>query len=68
VLLILSALMGFASISTDLYLPAIPAMAQSLGAGHGMMEWTVSAYLIGFSLSQLLWGPFGDRYGRRLAA
>ena len=30
------------------------------------MAWTVSGYLIGFSLSQLLWGPIGDRHGRRL--
>ncbi|RYX86126.1 Bcr/CflA family efflux MFS transporter [bacterium] len=66
VLAILSALMGFASISTDLYLPAMPAMGQSLGAGKGMIEWTVSGYLIGFSLGQLLWGPISDRLGRRL--
>ncbi len=66
VLAILSALMGFGSISTDLYLPAMPAMGPDLAAGTGVMEWTVSGYLIGFSLGQLLWGPIGDRLGRRL--
>lgn len=66
VLLLLSALMGFGSISTDLYLPAMPLMGQSLGADMGTMEWTISGYLIGFSLGQLLWGPLGDRLGRRL--
>jgi DHA1 family bicyclomycin/chloramphenicol resistance-like MFS transporter len=65
VLAILSALMGFASISTDLYLPAMPAMGKSLHADAGQIEWTVSGYLVGFSLGQLLWGPIGDRYGRR---
>lgn len=65
VLAILSALMGFASISTDLYLPAMPAMGRALGAGAGAVEWTVSGYLIGFCLGQLFWGPVGDRYGRR---
>src|SRR3954453_13499024 len=65
VLAILSALMGFASISTDLYLPAMPAMGRALGADAGTVELTVSGYLIGFSLGQLLWGPVGDRYGRR---
>jgi len=30
------------------------------------MELTISGYLIGFSLGQLLWGPIGDRYGRRM--
>jgi DHA1 family bicyclomycin/chloramphenicol resistance-like MFS transporter len=66
VLLILSALMGFASISTDLYLPAMPAIGRSLGAETGTVEWTISSYLIGFSLGQLVWGPIGDRLGRRL--
>src|SRR5436189_4983449 len=66
VLAILSALMGFASISTDLYLPAMPTMGAALRANAGAVEWTVSGYLIGFSLGQLLWGPIGDRCGRRL--
>lgn len=65
VLGILSALMGFASISTDVYLPAMPAIGLGLKAAHGMMEWTVSGYLIGFSFGQLLWGVLSDRYGRR---
>ncbi len=34
-------------------------------AGTGMIEWTISGYLIGFSLGQLLWGIISDRYGRR---
>lgn len=67
VLAVLSLLMGFASISTDLYLPAMPAMSRSLQASAGMVEWTISGYLIGFSSGQLLWGPISDRYGRRLA-
>ncbi|WP_173861308.1 MULTISPECIES: Bcr/CflA family multidrug efflux MFS transporter [unclassified Pseudomonas] len=66
ILATLSALMAFASISTDLYLPAMPAMAKSLHANAGQLELTISGYLIGFSLGQLLWGPVGDRYGRRL--
>ena len=49
VLAILSALMGFASISTDLYLPAMPTMGRALRADAGMVEWTISGYLIGFS-------------------
>jgi MFS transporter, DHA1 family, multidrug resistance protein len=66
VLVVLSGLMAFASISTDLYLPAMPAMAASLQGREGAMEWTVSAYLVGFSAGQLFWGPVGDRLGRRL--
>lgn len=66
VLAILSTLMGFASISTDFYLPAMPAMTHALGASAGLIEWTVSGYLVGFSLGQLVWGPVSDRWGRRL--
>jgi DHA1 family bicyclomycin/chloramphenicol resistance-like MFS transporter len=66
VLLILSALLAFASISTDLYLPAMPVMAASLHADSGTMELTISGYLSGFSVGQLFWGPFSDRFGRRL--
>ncbi|WP_268810814.1 multidrug effflux MFS transporter [Caballeronia sordidicola] len=65
-LAILSVLMAFASISTDLYLPALPAMAIALRANAGTVELTISGYLVGFSLGQLLWGPLSDRYGRRL--
>jgi DHA1 family bicyclomycin/chloramphenicol resistance-like MFS transporter len=66
VLAVLAVLMGFASISTDFYLPAMPAMANALGASHGMVEFTITGYLVGFSLGQLFWGPVSDRYGRRL--
>lgn len=67
VLAVLSLLMGFASISTDLYLPAMPEMSRSLGTDAGMLELTISGYLVGFSVGQLLWGPLSDRYGRRPA-
>ena len=63
---ILSTLMAFASISTDMYLPAMPQMAHALGASAGRLEWTISGYLVGFCLGQLAWGPLSDRLGRRL--
>ena len=65
VLVILSLLMGFASISTDLFLPAIPTIAAALRADVGTVELTISSYLLGFSLGQLVWGPISDRHGRR---
>ena len=65
-LLILSVLMAFSSISTDIYLPALPAMGTELHAGVGAMEFTLSGYLIGFSLGQFFWGPLSDRIGRRM--
>ena len=66
VLAILSVLLAFAALSTDVYLPALPTMATQLHSDQGAMSWTLSGYLIGFSFGQLLWGPIGDRYGRRL--
>lgn len=66
VMVVLGLLMGYAAISNDLYLPAMPAMSRSLGTGSGVMAWTLSGYLIGFSLGQLVWGPIGDRFGRRV--
>ena len=63
--LLLSLLLGFASISTDLYLPALPAMGRSLGAAQGTLELTVSGYLLGFAIGQLFWGPLSDRFGRK---
>jgi DHA1 family bicyclomycin/chloramphenicol resistance-like MFS transporter len=64
-LAILGLLLGFASISTDLFLPALPSMAASLRAAPGTLALTISGYLAGFSAGQLLWGPIGDRFGRR---
>lgn len=60
---ILSALMAFTSLSTDIYLPAMPTMARDL---HGNVELTITGFLIGFCVAQLIWGPLSDRLGRRL--
>ncbi len=61
-LLILSALMAVTSLSTDIYLPAMPVMAKDL---QGDAELTITGFLIGFCIAQLIWGPISDRYGRR---
>ena len=65
-MLILSALMSFGSISTDVYLPALPTISRELHATGASIELTLSAFLVGFSAGQLLWGPVSDRRGRRL--
>ncbi|MEO3988673.1 multidrug effflux MFS transporter [Pseudocitrobacter cyperus] len=61
-IMILSALMAFTSLSTDIYLPAMPIMAKEL---QGDAELTITGFLIGFCLAQLIWGPVSDRFGRR---
>lgn len=60
-LIILSAFMAFTSLSTDIYLPAMPSMEKSLG---GSVELTVTGFVIGFAIAQLIWGPISDRIGR----
>jgi len=58
----LGSLMAFTSLSTDMYLPALPEMQKDL---HGNMELTITGFLIGFSLAQIFWGPISDRFGRK---
>ncbi|SLN70360.1 Bicyclomycin resistance protein [Aquimixticola soesokkakensis] len=64
-LTVLASLLAFASISTDLFLPALPRMAKALDAREGQIELVVSTYLLGFGLGQLFWGPLSDRIGRK---
>jgi DHA1 family bicyclomycin/chloramphenicol resistance-like MFS transporter len=66
ILLVLSALMSFSSIATDMYLPALPTLVADLHTDIARVELTISCFLAGFSLGQLFWGPLGDRYGRRM--
>ncbi|WP_061708147.1 multidrug effflux MFS transporter [Pseudenterobacter timonensis] len=62
-ILILSALMAFTSLSTDIYLPAMPRMSADL---QGNAELTITGFLIGFAIAQLIWGPISDHLGRRI--
>jgi DHA1 family bicyclomycin/chloramphenicol resistance-like MFS transporter len=61
--IILSALMAITSLSTDIYLPAMPVMSAEL---HGNVELTITGFLIGFAIAQLIWGPISDHFGRKL--
>jgi DHA1 family bicyclomycin/chloramphenicol resistance-like MFS transporter len=65
IVLSLSLLLGLQPITTDLYLPALPALRQELGAGMAQTQLTLTALLLAFGLSQLVWGPLSDRFGRR---
>lgn len=63
--LVLGALSAFAPISVDLYLPAFPALARHFETSLGSVQLSLSTYLLGLALGQVLWGWLADRYGRR---
>lgn len=52
-------------VSTDLYVPALPQLAAELATTPARVQWTLSSYLIGFAIGQLVYGPLSDKYGRR---
>jgi DHA1 family bicyclomycin/chloramphenicol resistance-like MFS transporter len=64
VILGLMALIG--PFSIDMYLPALPAIAENLGTTTSATQMTLMAYFAAFSVSQIVYGPVSDRYGRRL--
>ena len=51
--------------SSDIYLPSLPSIVQSLHATHSEVKLTITLYLLGFCLSQLMYGPLSDAFGRR---
>src|SRR6476646_2099760 len=65
IVLILATLLGIQPVTTDLYLPALPALTTGFGAPMSQAQLTLSALLLAFGLSQLIWGPLSDRFGRR---
>jgi len=65
IILMLSLLLGLQPITTDLYLPALPALTTGFGAPMAQAQLTLSALLLAFGVSQLVWGPLSDRFGRR---
>ena len=64
-ILVLAALLSIQPVTTDLYLPALPALTRSLDAPMAAAQLTLSGLLLAFGCSQMVWGPLSDRFGRR---
>lgn len=62
---LLTVMVGFGPLATDMYLPSLPAMARSFDTTTGQVQLTLSGFLVGFAFAQLLMGPLADRFGRR---
>ncbi len=62
---LLAALSAIGPLTTDMYLPSLPDIARNLHASTAQVQFTISAYLIGFALGQIFYGPVSDRHGRK---
>jgi DHA1 family bicyclomycin/chloramphenicol resistance-like MFS transporter len=64
-LLLLGGLGSLPPLAIDMSLPALAAMAADFRVSVAATGWTLSLFLAGFSVAQLLFGPMSERFGRR---
>lgn len=64
-IIVLGCLNGLMPFSTDLYLPAFPAMAENLGTNAGLITLSMSTFFAGACVGQFFNGPLLDRFGRK---
>lgn len=62
---LLALLTALGPLSTDMYLPSLPALTRALGASPAGGQLTLSAFLFGFAAGQIVYGPLADRFGRK---
>lgn len=63
--LYLGILSTFSLLTFDLYQPALPAITEYFNTSHALGQLTLSLFFFVFGLSQLIWGPLIDHFGRR---
>ncbi|HWM45752.1 MAG TPA: multidrug effflux MFS transporter [Xanthobacteraceae bacterium] len=62
---LLAFLTSFGPLSVDLFLPSMPAIGRAFDAPESQVQLTISLYLVGYAIGQLLYGPLSDRFGRK---
>jgi DHA1 family bicyclomycin/chloramphenicol resistance-like MFS transporter len=62
---IIVALSAIAPLSTDMFLPSLPTLAERFRASDATVQLAITFFLVSFAASQLVYGPASDRYGRR---
>ncbi|MCJ1715479.1 multidrug effflux MFS transporter [Curtobacterium sp. VKM Ac-2922] len=61
----LALIVGVSPFATDMYIPALPAIARDLGTTPSAVQLSLTAFLVAFAVGQLLVGPVSDGIGRR---
>src|SRR6185369_4020565 len=64
-ILILGALVALGPLTIDMYLPALPKIADDLSVSSSVAQLTLTGTLAGLALGQLIIGPLSDSLGRR---
>jgi MFS transporter, DHA1 family, multidrug resistance protein len=62
---LLALLTALGPFSVDMYLASLPDIGRSLSASPAAVQLTLSVYLIGYAVGQVLYGPLSDRFGRK---
>ena len=65
IVFILGLLAMLMPLSIDMYLPALPVISEQFGVPAGSAQMTLSTYILGFAVGQLLYGPMADSIGRK---
>jgi len=65
IVFILGLLAMLMPLSIDMYLPALPVISEQFGVPAGSTQMTLSTYILGFAVGQLLYGPMADSIGRK---
>ncbi|CAH5666661.1 Bicyclomycin resistance protein, partial [Enterobacter cloacae] len=65
IVFILGLLAMLMPLSIDMYLPALPVISAQFGVPAGSAQMTLSTYILGFAIGQLLYGPMADSLGRK---
>lgn len=63
---LIAMMMALNALAIDSMLPALPAIGDALGVvTENSRQWVITAYLLGFGVTQVIYGPLADRYGRK---
>jgi len=62
---LLASVMALSPLAIDMYLPAMPVLAEYLSTDMPMVQNSLSVYLFGYALGLILFGPMADKYSRR---